>query len=58
MCCRNMDSEKEEILRSGYEELVATHERQHETQLHLTQAAVEIIRVNLLIGGIAASVVT
>lgn len=53
-----MSSDRTEIFRSAYEEYTSTHSRLHETQRHLNNKAVEITKINLLVGGIAASVIT
>lgn len=53
-----MPSERERVLRSSYRDFVETNDRQNETQLHLNDKAVEIIKVNLLVGSIAASIIT
>lgn len=53
-----MSSGKKDLFKSSYEEYSNTHERQQETQNLLTEKSVEVIKVNLLVGSIAASVVT
>lgn len=52
-----MDSEEVEILRSAYDEYSETLAQLHATQQHLNDKAIEIAKINLLIGGIAASIV-
>jgi hypothetical protein len=52
-----MDSEEVEILRSTYDEYSETLAQLHSIQQHLNDKAIEIAKINLLIGGIAASVV-
>jgi hypothetical protein len=47
-----------EIMRSAYEEYAQTNQNQHESQIFLNEKAVEIIKINLLVGSIAASIVT
>jgi hypothetical protein len=53
-----MSSDRVEILRSAYEEYSETHKQMHEIQQNLNDKAIEIAKINLLVGGIAASVVT
>jgi len=55
---RDMTSDEVERLRSAYQEYVNTHDRQHETQLHLNSRAIEIAKINLLVGSVAASIIT
>lgn len=53
-----MTSDKQDLFKSAYEEYSRTLERQHDIQDLLTEKAVEVVKVDLLVGSIAASVVT
>jgi len=46
-----------EIMRSAYQEYAQTNQSQHDAQIFLNEKAVEIIKVNLLVGSITASMV-
>ncbi|WP_324758367.1 hypothetical protein [Haloarcula montana] len=53
-----MSSDKTEIFRSAYEEYKKTYERQLETQSSVNSKAIEIIKIDLLLGSVAATIIT
>ena len=53
-----MPSDKAKIRRSAYEAYADTNAIQHETQFRLNDKAIEVLKVNLIVGGIMASIVT
>jgi hypothetical protein len=53
-----MPSDKVEIYRSAYEEYSTTHSQLHDIQQNLNNKAIEITKMNLLVGSIIATVVT
>lgn len=53
-----MSSDKEELFRSAYSEYENTYERQLETQASLNEKAIEVIKADLLVGSIGASIIT
>lgn len=48
----------QERFRSAYQEYSDTYSRQLQTQQHLNSRAIEILKVNLLVGSLAASIIT
>ncbi|WP_157884862.1 hypothetical protein [Halorubrum aethiopicum] len=53
-----MSSDKIEIYRSAYDEYSTTHSQLHDIQQNLNTKAIEIAKINLLVGSIIATVVT
>jgi hypothetical protein len=53
-----MPSDEVELFQSAYQEYVNTNERQLDSQEFLNEKSIEVIKVNLLVGSLAASVVT